>query len=280
MIPIKKREYDKRKFINRRKRQIYNYKISSKKDERNVEIKITKGVNSMETQNFERYKLNAKTESLWKREENNKDVRDSILFRDPFSSRYSNDQISYLKGETKLTLNTSLIIFGITGASLVVVVILILIIRRTNFCKNFTSSLVKNTYQHRHLLKRGKDSTNHDDDKIVPVIVSNVKSEDDDEITKLTPVARFSSSRRRKSRSSITKFNFSPQNSIRKSNCSRYDFLKSKINYLDQDFNNYFKPVHGLFEKDLIEEIDETIKDDFVFNSLPKEAVNWEECMR
>ncbi|CAI2165047.1 6352_t:CDS:2 [Funneliformis geosporum] len=247
---------DKRKFINSRKRQIYNYKIHSKKDEGNaktVKIKITK-----------------------------KNVRDPILFKDPFSSytsSYSNDQISYLKGETKLILNSP-VICGITGVSLVVVVVLILIIRKTKFCKHLSSSFVKNTPQHRHLLNVGKESTNHDDDKPVPVIVSNYKSEDDDEITKLPPVARFSSSRRRKSRPSIPNFNYSPQNSIRMSNCSRYDFLKSKINYLDQDFNNYFRPVHSLFERDLIEEIDETIKDDFVFNSLPAEAVNWEECMR
>src|SRR6266498_3690934 len=222
--------------------QIYNYKIRSrkyKKNTKNIEMKITENVNSMEV-----HYHHPKVKTLWKREE-----------EPSFSS---------LKVEKESTLRTP-VILGVTSALFVIIVILTFIIKKTNFCKWVSSFCVKKASLRRHLLKKGDDSTSNDDDKSISINMSNDnESEDDDEVIKLpTPVAKFSS-----------RFNNSPQNSIRTNNSSRYDFLKSKINYLDQDFDNYFKPVHSLFEKDLMDEIGETIKDDFDFNSLPGGEVN------
>ncbi|RIA88694.1 hypothetical protein C1645_774360, partial [Glomus cerebriforme] len=171
--------------------------------------------------------------------------------------------------KTESTLNMP-IVFGITSAFLVFIMILFLIIKKTNSIKKFSFFCAKENF----LFKENNENKNNDNiERTISVKYNNDKNEGTIKLP--TPVATISSSSR--SYSSIPKFSNSSNISISTSDSSRYDFLKAKINYLDQDFDNYFKPVHSLFEKDLVDEINETIvKDDFKF---PVEEVNWEECM-
>ncbi|PKK72289.1 hypothetical protein RhiirC2_848528 [Rhizophagus irregularis] len=121
-------------------------------------------------------------------------------------------------------------------------------------------------------LSSSNNSSSSTSTSSMPVVVGITK------IIKLpTPVVTISSS---KNRGSVTTFNYNSDISIKMYDSSHYDFLKTKINYLDQGFDNYFKPVHGLFDKDLIDEINDKIKDEFELQSFPVNDVNWEECMK
>ncbi|GES76994.1 hypothetical protein GLOIN_2v1788956 [Rhizophagus clarus] len=152
------------------------------------------------------------------------------------------------------------IVVGIAGSSLVLLVILFFILKRRNCIKKSSFSCTKKIYT----FEDNSNNNNNNDDNYRGLKYNNDINE---EIIKSpTPVLTISSNHRE-----------SADISIRMSDSSRYDFLKTKINYLDQGFDNYFKPVHGLFDKDLIDEINDKIKDEFEFNSFPVEEVNWEE---
>ncbi|CAB4374568.1 unnamed protein product [Rhizophagus irregularis] len=186
----------------------------------------------------------------------------------------SSSSLSSSNNSSSSTSTSSMpVVVGITSASLVFLVILFIIFKRTNYAKKFSFSCTRKIY----IFNEDNNNNNNNDD--TNRTISNLKYNDKiEEIIKLpTPVVTISSS---KNRGSVTTFNYNSDISIKMYDSSHYDFLKTKINYLDQGFDNYFKPVHGLFDKDLIDEINDKIKDEFELQSFPVNDVNWEECMK